>query len=146
MKGTTFPPVTYEVERGQIRALARVLGETNPVYHDVAAARAAGYPDLPAPPTLPTCFGLWPNEAVLARLEELGAPYLRMLHGEEEYEYLAPFFAGDTLIATMLIADVQQRQARSGPLDLITLQTTFTNQHGAEVCVQRLVVVVRREA
>ena len=34
-----------------IRAFARGVGIKDPVYYDVAAARAAGYANLPAPPT-----------------------------------------------------------------------------------------------
>ena len=37
--------------RGRLRFFAKAIGETDPVYTDDAAARDAGYPDLPAPPT-----------------------------------------------------------------------------------------------
>ncbi|WP_431521417.1 FAS1-like dehydratase domain-containing protein [Blastomonas fulva] len=51
-KGHVMPTVSVLVERGQIRFFARALGETNPVHFDVGAAKAAGYPDLAAPPQL----------------------------------------------------------------------------------------------
>ncbi len=50
-KGHALPTVTVQVERGQIRFFAKALGETNPVHSDIDAARAAGYPDLAAPPS-----------------------------------------------------------------------------------------------
>ena len=49
--GTQYPPFTVAVERRWIRTFARAIGDDDPVAHDVAAARAAGYSDLAAPPT-----------------------------------------------------------------------------------------------
>lgn len=141
--GATFPPFVYEVERGQIRAFAAALGDPSPLYRDVAAAQAAGYPDLPAPPTFATRFGLWANPTLIARLEELGAPYIRMLHGEQTYTYYAPICAGDVITAVSRIAEIRQREGGSGPLTLLTLETTFTNQRGEPVGAEQMVVVVR---
>ena len=47
---------TMTIERGRLRLFAKAIGETDPVYTDVEAAKAAGYPDLPAPPTF--IFGI----------------------------------------------------------------------------------------
>ena len=54
--GTEEPARTFDVERGRLRFFAKAIGETDPVYTDVEAARAAGHPDLPVPPTF--LFGL----------------------------------------------------------------------------------------
>src|SRR5207249_4088356 len=43
-----------DVEKGAIRRFAEALGETNPIYFEEAAARAAGYRSVVAPPTFPT--------------------------------------------------------------------------------------------
>src|SRR6185312_15052448 len=48
--GKTYPAVTYAVGREKVREYAWAVGETNPVYVDVDAARAAGYADVAAPP------------------------------------------------------------------------------------------------
>ena len=48
--GSESPPWTYEVTTTSVRAFARGVGYTDPVYFDLEAARAAGYPSLPAPP------------------------------------------------------------------------------------------------
>lgn len=42
----------HEVTRHLIRVFADALGDPQPLYDDPAAARAAGHPDLQAPPTL----------------------------------------------------------------------------------------------
>lgn len=44
------------IERGRLAFFAKATGETNPVYSDIDAARAAGYADLPAPPTWWVCL------------------------------------------------------------------------------------------
>ena len=50
--GKALPPsAPYRVGREKIREFALAIGEGASVCLDVAAARAAGHPDLVAPPT-----------------------------------------------------------------------------------------------
>jgi acyl dehydratase len=141
--GRTFGPYSVTVTREHVRELATILGMADPRYHEPEAARAAGMPDLPAPPTLPTRYGLWANKPLLAELEAIGAPLPRLLHGEQHYRYLAPVFAGDTLTASPAIVGLDAKAGRSGPFELLTLETTWSNQRGEQAVVDRLVVVVR---
>lgn len=48
--GRTWGPWDVVVEKGRLRLLAKAIGETRPVYTDEAAARAAGYRSILAPP------------------------------------------------------------------------------------------------
>ena len=51
-EGRVYPPTEpYAVGREAIREFAAAVGASSPLHHDVAAARAAGYPDVVAPPT-----------------------------------------------------------------------------------------------
>ena len=43
---------TYQVGREKVREFAAGIGDANPASSDLAAARALGYADLVAPPTL----------------------------------------------------------------------------------------------
>ncbi len=140
--GTTFPPFQYAVERSKIRELAAALGDPNPIYRDVEAARAAGYPDLPAPPTLPTLFSFWAEPPLLSRLETLGVDLPRVLHGEEEYEYRRPVYAGDTITGTMTVTNVRARRG----MEFLSLETTYVNQHGETVVIARTLMIVRAVA
>ncbi|MEI7770051.1 MAG: MaoC family dehydratase N-terminal domain-containing protein [Chloroflexales bacterium] len=144
--GRTFGPYVYPVARARIRQLAAAIGEIDPRYHDVAAAQAAGLPDLPAPPTLATCYGLWANTALLGELAAIGAPLPRLLHGEQSYAYHAPVFAGDTLTSTTTIVGLEQKRGQRGPFERLTLETTLRNQRGELAIIDRLVVVVRGES
>ena len=46
--GKTYPSTTYAVGREKIREYAQAVGETQPLYLDLDAAREAGYDDLVA--------------------------------------------------------------------------------------------------
>jgi acyl dehydratase len=146
LAGKVFAPINHEVERTHIRKLAGVLNDANPLFHDPAAARAAGFVDLPAPPTLPIVFSLWANEPLLAELQNLGASLIQMLHGEQHYTYHAPICAGDVLTAQAALGSIIEKQAASGPLQLLTLITDFRNQRGEPVAEERLRVVLLNES
>src|SRR6184192_3667243 len=105
--GQSFPPFTIEVERGKIHELALAIGDDNPIYRSRQAAQAAGYTDVPLYPTSPTVFTFWGNTQMMEHLASLGIEVQRILHGEEEYEYLTPIFPGDTLTGIMTLIDVK---------------------------------------
>ena len=132
--GQSFSAFTIEVERGKIRELALAIGDDNPMYQSREAAQAAGYPDVPLYPTTPT---------TLSQMVSVGINVARVLHGEEEYEYLAPIWPGDTLTGVMTVVDGKSRQSQAGSMDIITLEVRYTNQHGQPVLNAREVVIVR---
>jgi acyl dehydratase len=142
--GESFPPFTIEVERGKIRELALAIGDDNPIYQSREAAQAAGYPDVPLYPTAPTIFNFWGNSKMGEQLVGLGINVMRILHGEEEYEYLAPINAGDTLTGVTTVIDGKSRQGRDGSsMDILTLEIRYTNQHNQPVLNARETIVVR---
>ena len=142
--GQSFPPFTIEVERCKIHELALAIGDDNPIYHSREAAQAAGYVDVPLFPTAPTMFGFWGNSKMGSNLIGMGVNVMAILHGEEEYEYLAPIYPGDTLTGVMTLADGKTRKGQGGSsMDILTLATRYTNQHGQPVLNARTVVIVR---
>lgn len=142
--GQSFPPFTYEVERGKIRELATALGDDNPIYHSREAAQAMGYPDVPVLLTAPTMYSFWGNTQMGKHLVGVGIDVRRILHGEEEYEYLAPVYPGDVLTGVARVADGKSRQGKDGSyMDILTLEIHYTNQHSQPVLNAREVVIVR---
>ena len=141
--GQSFPPFTYEVERCKIHELALAIGDDNPIYHSRKAAQAAGYPDVPLFPTAPTMFSFWGNTKYGKYIIDLGINPLTVLHGEEEYEYLAPIYPGDTLTGVTTLVDGKTRKGQAGSMDILTLETRYTNQHGQAVLVNRTVAIAR---
>ena len=142
--GYSFPPFTIEVERGKIRELALAIGDDNPIYQSREAAQAAGYPDVPLFPTTPTMFTFWGNAKMVSQIVSLGINVMRVLHGEEEYEYLAPINAGDILTGVMTVVDGKTRQGKDGSsMDILTTEIRYTNQHGQPVLNAREMILVR---
>ena len=141
--GQSFPPFTIEVERGKIRELALAIGDDNPIYSSREAAQAAGYSDVPLYPTSPTTFMFWGNTKLVEQLTSLGINVTRILHGEEEYEYFAPIYPGDTLTGVMTLVDGKSRGQGGSSMDILTTEVRYTNQHGQPVLKARQVMIVR---
>ena len=116
-----------DVERGALRFFALATGERRPEYVDVAAARAAGHPDLPVPPTYYFSLELQAPEP-FAFLDALGVDLTTILHGEQAFEYHGMAHAGDRLTLTPRIVDVTSK--KGGAMELVTKQTTVTDAHG----------------
>lgn len=123
--GHQFPAFTAEVERGQLTFFAKAIGETNPIYTDEAAARDAGYRSLPAPPTFAMALDMNGPE-LLPVLGFLKMDIARILHGSQEFEYLAPICAGDSITVTSQITDIFDK--KGGALDFVVMENTYVNQ------------------
>ena len=141
--GSSFSPFTIEVERCKIHELNLAIGDENPIYHSREAARAADYHDVPLSPTAPTIFSFWGNPQFREQLTNVGINVMGILHGEESYEYLASIYPGDTLIGVTTITDGKTRRSKNGSMDIITLQTHYTNQDNQLVLNATTMFVVR---
>ena len=110
--GKAYPAVRYEVGREKLREFAIAVGETDPIYHDEAAARAAGHPDIPAVPTFAVVLSFRAGQVVYGD-PELGLDYSRVVHGEQEFVHHRPIRAGDRLLATARSPPPRPRAATS---------------------------------
>jgi hypothetical protein len=81
-RALVFPSFAVEVERGRLRFFAKSIGETDPVYTDVDAARRAGHRDLPVPPTFFFSLALEAPDP-FGYLGALGVDLRSILHGEQ---------------------------------------------------------------
>jgi acyl dehydratase len=129
----------HEVEKNAIRRFAEALGDPNPVYQDEAAARAAGYPGLVAPPTF--AVALASNERFRHSLD-LGTR--SVLHGEQHIEYGRPIVAGDRISVVTRVADVLERAGASGPMDVLVLEDEGKDDKGELVFRSRATLILRR--
>ena len=135
--GSESPAETFEVTAEAIRQFADAVGDDNPIYHDEAAARAAGYPALVAPPTYVTKFRQFIPAFTIDPIK------MRLLHGEEEYLYSRPLLAGDKLTVQARIAEIRQRPGKGGTMTFATLETTGTDVNGAHVYTGRTLAILR---
>ena len=140
MIGKELPPVTMTVDAGRLRFFAKAIGETNPIFTDLGAAKAAGHRDLPVPPTF--LFGI-ELEAPdpFAWLAGIGVDLRRVLHGEQSFTYLSTAVAGDVLTAAPRIDDVYTK--KGGALEFIEKASTVTRENGDVVAELKSVIVVR---
>ncbi|HEU4760258.1 MAG TPA: MaoC family dehydratase N-terminal domain-containing protein [Dehalococcoidia bacterium] len=137
--GRESPPVTYELDRHACRLFARAVGYSDPIHFDEEAARAAGYRDIPAPPGFLGHPVYNPGRTAGPGYASLrfDTPLKRILNGGTDIEYLADVCAGDVLTATTRLADIKEREGNMGPMLITTTETTFRNQQGDVVAVQR---------
>jgi acyl dehydratase len=138
--GHTMPAFTVDVEKGRLRFFAKAIGQTDPVYTDEEAARAAGHPGLPVPPTFLFCLEMEsPNPTAIRDL--LGLDYKRLLHGEQGFSYHAMAYAGDTLTFSQRIEDIYDK--KNGALEFVVRKTRVTNQRDELVAELRCITVMR---
>lgn len=136
--GTRIAPFTADVERGRLRQFAAAVGCDDDVFSDVAAARAAGHPDLPVPPTFLFGLELEHSQDVLTGM---GVDVSRVLHIEQSFVYHDTAHAGDRL--TFAPVTVSVRAHRGGSLELITKNTSVTREDGSPVADLHQVLAVR---
>jgi acyl dehydratase len=127
--GKTYPPVTYAVGREKVREYAYAVGETNPLYFDVDAARAAGYADVVAPPMFAVVYQ---GRAITPALfdPEVGIDFAHMLHAGQEFEWRLLVVAGDEITTTTTVADIGER----GGMGSYVFRTESRNECGDTVC------------
>jgi hypothetical protein len=137
--GQALPPITAAIERGRLRFFAEAIGETDPVYTDLASAAAAGYPDLPVPPTF--LFGLkLDGPDPFGWLIDLGVDFRYVLHGTQKFDYRAMAFAGDDLQLSPRITEVYEKKA--GALEFVVLETAV-NRRSESIATLTETIVVR---
>jgi acyl dehydratase len=136
--GKTFDPVLYAVGREKIREYAAAVGETNPLYSDVEAARAAGFADVVAPPMFAVVYA---GRSVIPALfdPEVGINFAMMVHGAQEFRWGPLVVAGDEVTTTATVKDISER----GPMTFFVFESLSKNQRGETVCTGTWTNIVR---
>jgi len=142
LKGRVYPDTEpYLVGREKVREFARAVGSADPLSLDPAAAAAAGYADVIAPPTFPVVV----QELTLAQLladETAGVDFARVVHGEQRFSFTRPIVAGDLLTATMTVTDVKTLGGNA----MVTAESVLRDGDGAHVVTATSTLVVRGDA
>jgi acyl dehydratase len=139
--GRSYPPsAVYEVGRAKIAEFATAIGADDPVHRDVEAARAAGHPDVIAPPTFAIVVSLEAAFVVLGD-PDVSLDYSRVVHGEQKFVHHRPIRAGDRLVATTTIDAVRTVAGN----DLLTTRVDLATEDGEAVCTATSMLVGRGE-
>lgn len=137
--GKALPPsAPYRVGREKVREFALAIGEGASVCHDVDAARAAGHPDVVAPPTFPVTFTMPLIEAFL-RDPDFGWDYSRMVHGDQSITLHRPIHGGDDLVTTI---HVEELTTRAGS-HMLTLRCEVADTNGVPVATTSAMLVTQ---
>lgn len=147
--GKEFPGRAWHVERGKIIEFAKAIRDPNPVYWDEAEARARGLPTTVAPPTFVMSAGLQspPGAVGLNVITEVGFDPRRILHGEQDFEFKRPIYAGEVLQSRSRIADIAEREGRrGGKMTMALTETIYTDEKGEEVLIVRNLLIERGAA
>ena len=127
------------VERGPVSHFADAVGSTSPIYHDLEAAKAAGFNSIPAPPTWPVAMEfsgkfkeMQPDDAptanaLMAAIGPLMANGGLILHGEQEFIYRRPIEVGDVLVSEGKITDAYQKESKGKTMTFIVSETNWSD-------------------
>jgi acyl dehydratase len=146
------------VERGPVARFAEAVTETSPIYTDRAAAHAAGFDDIPVPPTwffsAAAHWGAFPDEQpagatpptsptmeVIGRLLAEGGI---VLHGEQEFTYHRPVVVGARLRSEGEVVDLYEKQAGDRTMTFLVTETRYYDEAGDLVQTSRMNLIHRR--
>ncbi len=139
----------FEVTARDIKRFAQAIGEPNPVHFDEAAAHAAGYETIVAPPLF--CQVMTFEDLPLDQLPADGSPAElavplpaeRTVGGGSEYRVHRLVRAGEVVTVTTVLRDVTVKSGKSGPFFVVAVETEFADSNGHPIA-SELATYVKR--
>ena len=125
--GVESEPAEHDVEKGAIVKFARAIGDPNPAFNDDDEAHGG----MVAPPTFLRSMPSGPPRV------QVSSPYGANLDGGSEWEYFEPVRPGDRITVTSQFSDIYERPGRLGNMLFMVRETSYVNQSGRLVAVQR---------
>lgn len=150
--GREVAPWTIEVTRRDVARFAVATDDPNPLYLDENIAQHSRYGRLIAPPLFYMAPLTEPVPETELRTDGLPlegkfpvppTSLPRLMDGGTEVEFLQPVLVGDVLTGRSRITEIYQKKGRSGPLIFVQRETTFTNQDGELVLVEKGTTILR---
>ena len=126
LEGKEYPALSFVVDEAHVRRFAVAVGEDG----------------SSVPPTFATVPEIAAGLARVVEDTDLGLDFTRVVHGEQEYEWVRPLVVGDALTARATIESIRAK----GGLEFLTLRTEMRDREGALVVVGRSSLVVRGRA
>ena len=136
--GKTYPPQEYEACREKIREYANAIGAEEPIYHDAAAAREAGFRDVVAPPMFAVVYSARAMAPAIFD-PEVGINFALMVHGGQEFLWGEPVCAGDVITTEGRVKEIYERDGRG----FYVFESTSRNQDGEQTVLATWTNIVR---
>jgi acyl dehydratase len=132
------------IERAPVANFARAVKDFNPVYADRDAAKAAGFDDIPVPPTFLIGASYWGTYAELQPKDNAVNPQVEvvgeygkmgglLLHGEQTFTYERPLKVGDVLDLETEIVDTYEKTGGTGTMTFTITDTTYRDAETGEL-------------
>ena len=125
--GQELEPYTFLVEKGKIKEMALAIGDHKEEYLN-------GERILP---TFPTVIDFWGGGSSTSELLDLDVK--KVLHGEQEYEYLGEMKPGEEITVKGCIEDVYTKAA----MNFVIIKKEYFNQSGELVLRSRSTIIER---
>ena len=125
--GRTYPAVRFEIEPERVEAFARAIG----------ADPAAG-----VPPTFAAVYSLGMTAPQLFGDEEADVDFARLLHAEQEFEWVRQARVGETVSSRGRVASDTSRRG----MRFVSLETETSAVDGGPICRSRALFVIREGA
>jgi N-terminal half of MaoC dehydratase len=140
------------VERGPVGKFAEAVHNDSAVYQSDAAAKAAGFTAVPAPPTYAfSSLQYWgkfpedqpedPSGGKNPMMEIIGSLMAKggmVLHGEQEFEYHRPIVVGDVLDSRGHVVDYYTKESNGRTMTFIVTEDVYTDAAGDKVLTARM--------
>ena len=137
--GRSYPPSgPHAVDAALIAAFAAAVGSTDPVHTDADAARAAGYRDVVAPPTMAVRFSQESERAYVGD-PEAGIDFRWVVHGVRRFVLHRPITAGDEVLGSTTVDAVRS----AGGHAMVTTRTELATTGGEALATSTSTIVVR---
>ena len=131
-------PLVREIEKGAIVKFAQAIDDPNPLWQDAEYAAKSVNRGIVAPPIF--LSALWTEAmytSIQAKLAGIAPSLKRLVEAGDEIEYFQTIRPGDALTINSRFAEIKERQGKSGTMVNLTMETTYTNQHGEMVIRER---------
>ena len=143
---------TVVVERGPVAKFAEAVRDDSPIYQNREAARAAGFADIPAPPTYAfSALQYWgkhpedqppdPTGGSNPMMEIIGTLMAKggmVLHGEQEFVFHRPIVVGDVLHNEGKVVDYYTKESKGRTMTFIVVEDIYTDEAGEPVLISRM--------
>jgi N-terminal half of MaoC dehydratase len=124
--GRTYPAVQFEIEPERVDAFARAIG----------ADPADG-----VPPTFAAVYSLGATAPQLFGDEEAAVDFARLLHAEQEFEWVRQARVGETVTSRGRVASDTSRRG----MRFVSLETETSAAGGDPLCRSRALFVIRED-
>ena len=132
-------PSEIAIDAWRVKLFCQAIGEQDTVYTQPEAARSAGHPACPVPPTfLKAIEGEHFSSAQLMSL--LKVPLRGVLHAQQSFDHFAPVYVGDRIEVSRKVTDIHDK--KNGAFTFIVVDTHYRCA-GTPVANSRQTILVR---